>query len=209
VSVARAVTNLLKIIFLLMLIVVILFGGIYWFDHIGIIDYRKLMGPFEKYLPAFMRKGEPIEEDPLLLEREMLEKREEMLKASTEEIELLRKELEEKELSLKEYEARLQEEARRLDEEKKLLSEKLSQYDNYRENIREQARYFTSMPPEAAVERLAQMDDLLVIDILRQIDQEAEETGTLSLVPYYLSLMDPKKAASIQRKMTKTGGVER
>jgi len=209
VSFIGAFTNFLKIVFLIMLIVVILLGGIYWFDRIGLIDYRKMVGPFEKFLPSFMRRGEVIEEDPLLLEKEILGKREEVLDAKSEELGVLLKEIEQKEFELKEYEARLQEEARRLEEEKKLLSEKLSQYDNYRENIREQAGYFTSMPPQAAVERLAQMDDLLVIDILRQIDREAEETGTLSLVPYYLSLMDPKKAASIQRKMTKTGGLEK
>jgi hypothetical protein len=48
------------------------------------------------------------------------------------------------------------------------------------------------------------MEDLLVIDILREIDRRAEETGTQSIVPYFLSLMEPpEKAAAIQRKMTK------
>jgi flagellar protein FlbB len=118
---------------------------------------------------------------------------------------LRRNELEERELTLKEREAKLKEDLESLEEEKKVLSEKLREYDNYRENIIIQAEYFTNMPPAAAVERLSQLDDLLAIDILRQIDKNADEEGRISVVPYYLSLMDPEKAATIQRKMTKVG----
>jgi len=205
VSLASAVTNLLKILFLILLIIVIILGGIYWFDHLEIIDYKKVVGPFGKYLPAFMQRGEASAEDPKLLETEFLLKREEVLNARASEIERQRNELQKKELELKESEARLAEEAKRLEEEKKILSEKQREYDNYKDNIKRQAQYFTSMPPEAAVERLSKLDDLLIIDILRQIDRDAEETGSLSVVPYYLSLMDPEKAAAVQRKMTKVG----
>jgi flagellar protein FlbB len=128
-----------------------------------------------------------------------------VLIARYDELETTMSDLEQKELELNELEAKLTEEMKRLEEEKKVLSEKLSEYDNYRENIAKQAEYFTSMPPDAAVERLAKLDDLLVIDILRQIDRTAEEEGRLSVVPYFLSLMDPTKAAVIQRKMTKIG----
>ena len=116
--------------------------------------------------------------------------------------------LDKKELELKETEARLAEETKRLEEEKKVLSERLNEYDNYSENIGRQAEYFVSMPPKAAVERLAGLDDLLVIDILRRIDRSAEEEGRQSVVPYYLSLMDPGRAAVIQRKMTKVGDMD-
>ncbi len=86
-----------------------------------------------------------------------------------------------------------------------MLSEKLREYDNYKENIKTQAGYLINMPPPAAVERISKLDDLLAIDILRQIDKEAEEEGKVSVVPYFLSLMDPDKAATLQRKMTKVG----
>jgi flagellar protein FlbB len=204
-STATAVRNILKIFFLLILLIVIVFGGIYWFDHLGLINYKKIIGPLEQYLPSFLQRGEEVVDDPYLLERELLSKREEVLKARYDELERMMSDLEQRELELGETEAKLTEETKRLEEEKKVLSEKLSEYDNYRENIAKQAEYFTSMPPDAAVERLAQLDDLLVIDILRQIDRTAEEEGRLSVVPYFLSLMDPAKAAVIQRKMTKVG----
>jgi flagellar protein FlbB len=95
-----------------------------------------------------------------------------------------------------------------LEEQEKVLSEEKRQYDNYKDNIGRQAVYFTSMPPRAADDRLQKLDDLLVIDVLREVDRRAEETGTVSLVPYYLSLMDEDKAASVQRKMTKIGDFE-
>jgi flagellar protein FlbB len=205
VNIGSAITGFVKILFLLLLILVILFGGIYWFDYLGLINYKRMIGPYEKYLPAFLKRGESAIDDPLLLEKEVLVKREEILLVKTNELELRENELEERELTLKEREAKLMEDLESLEEEKKVLSEKLREYDNYRENILIQAEYFTNMPPAAAVERLSRLDDLLAIDILRQIDKNADEEGRISVVPYYLSLMDPEKAATIQRKMTKVG----
>ena len=204
-NVVSAVTNLIKILFLLLLILVILMGGLFWFDHLGLINYKRFIGPYERYLPSFMKRGVSAADEPLLLEKEFLGKKEEMLLQKERELELRNQELDAWELSLKENESKLKEEASSLEDEKKVLSEKLREYDNYRENIRRQAEYFTSMPPAAAVERLAKLDDLLAIDILRQIDTSASEAGRLSIVPYFLSLMDPERAATLQRKMTKVG----
>jgi len=204
VRITSAISYVLKVLFLLLLIIVIALGGIYWFDHLGLIDYKKVVGPLGKYLPAFLQRGE-IMEDPQLLEKELLNKRLEALSKREKELVLKEKQLNEREQKIKQIEDKLKEESQGLEEEKKLLSEKLHEYDNYKENIKKQAEYFTNMPPKAAVERLSKMDDLLVIDILRQIDKNAEEKGSSSIVPYLLSLMDPQKAATIQRKMTKIG----
>jgi len=205
VNVGSAITNLVKILFLLLLILVILIGGLFWFDHLGLVNYKRLIGPYERYLPSFMKRGESAAEEPLLLEKELLGKKEQMLLEMERELAQRTQDLQAWELSLKENEAKLREEAASLEEEKKVLSEKLREYDNYRENIRRQAQYFTSMPPQAAVERLSKLDDLLAIDILRQIDTSAAEAGRVSIVPYFLSLMEPEKAAALQRKMTKVG----
>lgn len=202
--ITSAISYALKVLFLLLLIIVIALGGIYWFDHLGLIDYKRAIGPLEKYLPAFLQRGEVVE-DPQLLEKELLNKRLEALSQREKELALKEKQLNEREQKIKQIEDKLKEESKGLEKEKKLLSEKLHEYDNYKENIKKQAEYFTNMPPKAAVERLSKMDDLLVIDILRQIDKNAEEKGSPSIVPYLLSLMDPQKAATIQRKMTKIG----
>ena len=207
-SVASAFANLIKVIFLVVVIIAITLGGIYWFDYLGIVDYNRLIQPVQKHLPAFMRRGEAVTDDQLLLDKEFIRKQQEMMDERERELGLARADLETRDLALKELEAKLGEEAKRLEEEKKVLSEKIGAYDNYKDNVRKQAQYFTSMPPKAAVDRLAKLDELLAIDILRQIDRTAEEQGRVSIVPYFLSLMDPEKAASIQRKMTKMGGQE-
>ncbi|MBN2324919.1 MAG: hypothetical protein JXQ30_14410 [Spirochaetes bacterium] len=206
-SAGTTARNILKIFFLLLLLIAIVLGGMYWFDHLGLLDYRRVIGPLSRYLPSFMQRGETEDGDPLLMEREILLKQGEVLKAKEGTIEQQSVMLEQKELELKETEAKLAEETKRLEEEKKVLSERLNEYDNYSENIDTQALYFVSMPPKAAVERLSGLDDLLVIDILRRIDRNAEEEGRQSVVPYYLSLMDPDRAAVIQRKMTKVGDI--
>lgn len=207
-SVASAFANLIKVFFLVVVIIAITLGGIYWFDYLGIVDYNRLIQPVQKHLPAFMRRGEAVTDDQLLLDKEFIRKQQEMMDERERELDLARSDLETRDLALKELEAKLGEEAKRLEEEKKVLSEKIGAYDNYKDNVRKQAQYFTSMPPKAAVDRLAKLDELLAIDILRQIDRTAEEQGKASIVPYFLSLMDPEKAASIQRKMTKMGGQE-
>jgi len=198
----------MKIAFLLLLIAAIAFGGLFWFDYLGILEYNKFVKPFEKYLPGFMRRGGEAEEDPLLLDKEFVRKEREKLDDDKRALELALADLERRSLELKEREAKLGEEAKRIDEEKKVLSDKIGAYDNYRDNVRTQAQYLSSMPPQKAVERIALLDDLLAIDILRQMDRNAEEQGRSSIVPYLLSLMDPVKAAALQRKMTKTSRQE-
>jgi flagellar protein FlbB len=202
-SAVSALSNFLKILFLLLLILVIILAGIYWFDHLGVIDYRRLIGPVEEHLPAFLRRGERVGESPLLLEKEFVEKQAQILDARQQELEERGRELDARARELQELEARLQEEAQRLQEEEKVLSQKQTAYDNYTDNVRKQAEYLISMQPEDAVERLSRLNDLLIIDILREVDRIAEETGGLSMVPVYLSLMEPEKAAAVQRKMTK------
>ena len=52
--------NLLKIAFLILLIIAIAFGGLFWFDHLGVLEYSRFVKPIERYLPAFMRRGKAV-----------------------------------------------------------------------------------------------------------------------------------------------------
>jgi flagellar protein FlbB len=204
VSGASAISNLLKILFLILLIIVLILGGIFWFDRLDLLNYKRVTGPLSQYLPAFMQRGEqPLENDEFLLERAYIEKQEQRLQDVEKDLARREQELDDRGLLLSEQEAKLSEEAKRLEEQEKVLSEARRQYDNYKDNVRKQAEYFVGMPPKEAVERLQKLEDLLIVDILREMDRNAEETGTQSIVPYYLSLMDAERAASVQRKMTK------
>ena len=96
----------------------------------------------------------------------------------------------------------LKEQLERLKEKEKEIDNKYVEKETYKEKIGQQAVYLVSMRPDEAVDRLSIMDDLLIIDILHAIEVKAQDEGQQSVVPYYLSLMAPKKAAEIQRKMT-------
>ena len=160
-------------------------------------------GPYDKD----HRNGE-LENDEYLLERAYIEKQEQRLQDIEKDLSRREQELDDRGLLLSEQEAKLSEEAKRLEEQEKVLSEARRQYDNYKDNVRKQAEYFVGMPPQDAVERLQKLEDLLIVDILREMDRNAEEAGSQSIVPYYLSLMDAERAASVQRKMTKIGEIE-
>jgi len=45
------------------------------------------------------------------------------------------------------------------------------------------------------------MDDQDIIDVFRKTDELAEAAGNASIVPFWLSLMEPQRAAEISRKM--------
>ncbi|UZV88442.1 flagellar protein FlbB, partial [Treponema pallidum] len=51
------------------------------------------------------------------------------------------------------------------------------------------------------VKILLKTDDQDVIEVFRMVDAAARQRGVNSLVPYWLSLMPPDRAAEIQRKM--------
>ena len=74
-------------------------------------------------------------------------------------------------------------------------------------NLEQNAVYLTSMAPANAIAILAKQDDQYVIDTFRIIDAQALKAGTDSVVPVWLSMMPPDRAATLQRKMAgQTGG---
>jgi flagellar protein FlbB len=96
----------------------------------------------------------------------------------------------------------LEERQKTLDERENSLRAKASDAENKDRNVEENARNLTGMPPERAVGIMAAMvDDQDVIDILRKTEELARAEGAQSIVPYWLSLMEPTRAAELQRKM--------
>jgi flagellar protein FlbB len=97
----------------------------------------------------------------------------------------------------------LEEKEKALAEQEKSFNERLKQYENRRANLRQSAEYFAGMPPQHAVDRLLEMEDQDIIDILRTSERLAQESGEGSLVAYWLSLMPSERAAQLSRKMLK------
>lgn len=118
--------------------------------------------------------------------------------------------LEEQQLALNEREnsinalaASLEEEKNNFLKEKELVEQTKVTDETYQQKVGELANTFISMPPERAVERLvATGDDLLIIDVLKKIDENAAAEGLTSITPFYYSLMEPGDASRILKKST-------
>jgi flagellar protein FlbB len=88
-----------------------------------------------------------------------------------------------------------------LEDQENSLRAQAADAENKDSNVEWNARNLNGMPPERAVAIMAAMDDQNVIDILRKTEEIAKAEGTSSIVSYWLSLMEPQRAAELQRKM--------
>jgi flagellar protein FlbB len=138
-----------------------------------------------------------------MLEQERLKKQRTALELQTEELQQREEEIERQENEINQKLETLDEREKALEEREKSFNERVKQYENKRANLRQSAEYFTGMPPQDAVDRLLEMDDQDVIDILRTVERMAQEAGEDSVVAFWLSLMPPDRAAQLSRKMLK------
>jgi flagellar protein FlbB len=58
------------------------------------------------------------------------------------------------------------------------------------------------MPPDESVKIMINWEDPLIIDVLRQMDRDAEELGRQSITSYLITLMPKEKASRIMYLMT-------
>jgi len=100
----------------------------------------------------------------------------------------------------------LEERQKALDDRENSLTQKEKDTENKERNVEANARNLMNMQPERAVGIMSEMDDQLVIDVLRKTEELAQAAGTASIVPYWFQLMagtpeGAKRAAELQRKM--------
>lgn len=195
-----------KTIVLLLLIIILVFLGLFWFDYLGVIQAKKFFEPVYRLVGlqpqtsvSAVNNSAAQEAD---LEADRLAKRLEALN-------LRSQELDKRESDIQVKEAEYQQIAQELDErkisqeEREATFEKITkEYEDKERNYRTIAAELNGMRPEAAVAILLAMEDQLAIDVLRRVDEIAEEEGKNSMVPYWISLMPADRAATIQRKMT-------
>jgi len=195
-----------KVFVLLLLVLVLIVGGILWFDYLNLINARERLEPI--LTPLLRRLGlrerEVVEnvEDPLLLEKERL-------KAQTASLDLWREELEQRQAQIAQREAEISQmeeeltgKERALEEREKAFNETAREYENRTVNLERKAQYFLGMPPEKAVAVMLEYEsDMDIIDIFRMVDEIARRQGQASIVPYWISLMPPERGAELTRKM--------
>lgn len=184
-----------------LLLLVLLAGGLLWFDYLGLIDAVSVIRPAASAVG--LSEGAPADptdpglldtareqkvEDALALREEELTRREEELEARQAEIEILEQELRDREAEIAEREVS--------------FNQRVEQYENKRAVLEQNARDLTNMPPDTAVGILVGYEDQLLIDTLRVTAELAQAAGEVSLVPVWLARMPADRVATIQRKMT-------
>jgi len=194
-----------RTIVLLLLIAILSAGGIIWFDYLNVIDAKSILAPIYERIPFVPGIGRI---QPKTQPDEILDLNSERLAMRLEALELLREEMETKNRDLDNRYGELEQKRQQLDEDQKALDEqenslkaKAAEAENKDRNVEQLARYLTGMPPQRAVGIIANYEDQNAIDVLRKTEEIAKAEGTNSIVSYWFSLMDPVRAAELQRKM--------
>jgi flagellar protein FlbB len=192
-----------RVIVMLMLILVMVIGGLLWFDYLGLLDAKAMFAPAFSLLGIKTRQTSSVPTDYQgLLDDDRLRKQNGALDLKADELAKRDQDMKQKENEFAQKVAELESRQKSLDEQEKSFNEKQKALDNRKVNVDQNAKYLTGMPPEKAVEILKAMDDQDIIDTLRTVEDQAKAAGTQSIVPYWLSLMPPDRAATIQRKMS-------
>lgn len=193
-----------KSIVLLILIVILILGGLLWFDYLGLIQAKKIFAPVYKLFGLQTQTTlSSTSSKPLIadLDDDRFQKRLESLELKQQELDKREKDIEKSEQTNESIARELAERQKSQEEREKTFNNELKKYDDRNVNIEQISTYLTSMPPQTAVEQLLGMDDQDVIDIFRKTDEIALQNGTASLTSVWLMNMPAERAAVIQRKM--------
>ncbi len=195
-----------RIFLLALLLVVLALAGVVWFDYLGLVDARGALAPLWRLVGIGQRTAVAAADDPNLLDKERLAKEQEALTLRTEDLEGSRQQLATETANLAQIAEQLAEREQAVEAREKAFNERAKAFEDRRVNLAQNAGYLVGMKPQDAVARLSAMEDQDVIDIFRITEEEAAAAGETSLVAYWLSLMDPARAATLMRKMQRRPG---
>ncbi len=194
-----AISNKAKTIYLVILILFISAAGLFWMDFIGLVDIQSRINRF-KGTPESVVNAK--DDEPSLVEREEFEKEKQKLQERIEEIDKREAKIVEKEKNIDSESDKIDEIKKGIDLEKKKLSDDKLKYSGYQKNIKKLSEKISNMPPDESVKIMINWEDPLIIDVLRQMDRDAEELGRQSITSYLITLMPKDKASRIMYLMT-------
>jgi flagellar protein FlbB len=193
-----------KSIVLLFLIIILALGGLLWFDYLGIIHAKSVFAPLYKVLGMKPQTSstavttKPLNSD---IDQDRIDKQREALQLYKEELDKRDTDLSAAEKRNEQIATELAEREKTQQDREKTFNNTVKKYDDKEVNIEQIAANLNGMEPKAAVSILLAMDDQMVIDVLRKVEEIAAANGTSSMGSYWLSLMPSERAAEIQRKM--------
>ncbi|BCR20896.1 periplasmic-type flagellar collar protein FlbB [Borrelia miyamotoi] len=192
---------LLRLILWLFLIIFLLGLSFFLLDLFGIYQARDYLPLYIRAL-VFKEAAQPLEYTNISLDEIRMIKEKEAIYIKNQQVEKLREELKKREDNLNKFEAELNQKQKDLDLKQKVIDDIVNKYKEEDANFAQAALYLINMPPEDAVKRLEELNDEIAISYMRKVEDIAKKEGRASIVPYWLSLMDSKKAAVLIRKMS-------
>jgi len=195
----KRISEKLKVIYLILLILFIAVSGILWIDYIGLIDISRVTGGFKSNVPL---ATEAPGDEPSLIEREQFEKEKQGYAERVEELDKREARLQEIEKELASEKEKQDEIKKGLDLEKKKFDDQKNRYAGYEKNIKVLADKVANMPPDESVKIMVNWEEPIIIDVLRQMDADAEALGSASITSYLITLMPKEKASRIMYLMT-------
>jgi len=202
-----------RVIALLFLILIMMGGGLLWFDHLHVIDAKHIIGPafdflrdvpvIGRFIPPGEGRTQPFlrDDDFINLDAERLAIRLEALELRNMELAMQEQDIGIRLMHIEQMAQELEERQRAQDERENSFNALLADAEIRDRYVERNAINLTNMPPVAAVGILTAMANQDVIDVFLKTDELAEAGGTMSIVPFWLSLMEPERAADISRMM--------
>lgn len=198
--------NIGKTLAMLILIVIMVLGGLMWFDYLGLINAKSFFMPVYSLFgldpqtsvsntQADLSLTANLEDDRFAKRLEALTIRNE--EQNQREANILLAEAQNVQIAQELEEMRIA-----LEEQQITFNNEVKKYDDRSVNIEQNARDLASMRPDAVVGILNAMDDQDIIDTLRMVNEIAALEGESSQASYWLSLMPAERVAELQRKMT-------
>ena len=195
-----------KTLAMLVLILILILGGMLWFDYLGVLNAKKIFAPVYRLFGLQVQTSvSDMQSDASLtadLDEDRLAKRLEALNVYAEELDKREQDIAAKEAENLQITQKLEEMRVALEEREKTFNNEVKKYDDRNVNIEQNAKNLNSMRPADAVEILNAMDDQDIIDTLRKVEEMAAAAGKNSQVSNWLSMMPPERVAALQRKMT-------
>ena len=195
-----------KTLAMLVLILILILGGMLWFDYLGVLNAKKIFAPVYRLFGLQVQTSvSDMQSDASLtadLEEDRWAKRLEALNVYAEELDKREQDIAAKEAENLQITQKLEEMRVALEEREKTFNNEVKKYDDRNVNIEQNAKNLNSMRPADAVEILNAMDDQDVIDTLRKVEEMAAAAGKNSQVSNWFSMMPPERVAALQRKMT-------
>lgn len=194
-----------KSIVLIILIIILVAGGLLWFDYLGVIHAKKVFAPIYRLVglkpqtSVTATSSKPLVAD---LDDDRLAKRLEALDIRTQELDKREGDIAKGESQYDAVMQELEDRRKSLEEREATFEAERRKYDDRDKQIAQVASYLAAMPPKTAVEEILNMQDQDIIDIFRKEDEKAAANRTASMVSVWLMNMPADRAATIQRKMT-------